>query len=67
VSPLQNQEGDRLRKEKRNLETDKNEAEKESNRHLIRLSALEQEVILLILLFRCRVWDCRMLHDDLDH
>ncbi|KAG0623771.1 hypothetical protein M758_3G200700 [Ceratodon purpureus] len=38
------QEGDRLRKEKRNLETDKNEAEKECNRHLIRLSALEQEV-----------------------
>ncbi|XP_073386853.1 uncharacterized protein [Physcomitrium patens] len=38
------QEGDRLRKEKRNLETEKNEVEKESNRHLIRLSALEQEV-----------------------
>ncbi|KAG0554177.1 hypothetical protein KC19_12G069700 [Ceratodon purpureus] len=39
------QEGDRLRKEKRNLETDKAEGEKETNRHLIRLSALEQEVL----------------------
>lgn len=57
VPVLQNQEGDRLRKEKRNLETDKNEAEKESNRHLIRLSALEQEVIQPILLLRFHVRD----------
>lgn len=43
------------------METYKIDAEKESNRHLIRLSALEQEVILLILLFHYCALDGRVL------
>lgn len=38
------QECERLRRENRNLDSEKHENAKQLNRHLIRLSALEQEV-----------------------